>query len=381
MIKKKSNYLLLFGLLFSIFLFPKDVFASENYTTCEELGELSFCPTIDSSQSLIHQAKRLDISYMNLLIDGVEYKSYFLYSDNKKLGFRKGDFNTDSYGFSLTQGDPMLSVFELHLGDWIWYEDGMSSVYGGWFEFDDILQQFPYFSLIKNSTNTYPYVLYFTYTDDVVTRFTSVGEFQYMVPYSKRLPNAGGLTFVLAFADNNTKEALFIAAAGGTFGSDNDFYFAGTDSTGCFTPSLVGTPSYCGLSLDGKEYVPLLGTKILDDHSQNGTFNSSYFNSSLLSTIGFTSNVNLKDETGVDMNYVNSQDISNSSSSSESDFPKSLSDYIAMIPDLLGQMATAFSLVGTIFTIAMSSFPPIITAGLYSVFILGILILIIKCLK
>ena len=99
------------------------------------------------------------------------------------------------------------------------------------------------------------------------------------------------------------------------------------------------------------------------------------------STLGFTSNVDLKDETGVGMNYVNSQDISNSSSSSESEFPKSLSDYIAMIPDLLGQMATAFSLVGTIFTIAMSSFPPIITAGLYSVFILGILILIIKCLK
>lgn len=380
MIKRKSNYFILFGLLFSLFLFPKNVFASENYTVCEEQGALSLCPTVDASQSLIHQAKRLDISYMNLLIDGVNYKSYFLYADNKQLSSRKGDFDSDSYGFSLTEGDPMLSVMEMHLGNWIWYEDGMSKVVGGWFEYDDILQQFPYFSLIKNTTNTYPYVLYFTYTDDVVTRFTSSGRFEYMVPYTKKVPSSAGLTFVLAFADNNSKEALFIASSGGK-GSTSDYYFAGTNYTGCYSPSMISNSSFCGLYLDDKFYFPLLGSKILDDSSLNGSFNSSYFNTSLYSTLGFTSNVDLKDESGLDLSYVSKQDISNSSSSSESDFPKSLSDYIAMIPDLLGQMATAFSLVGTIFTIAMAGFPPIITAGLYSVFILGILILIIKCLK
>ena len=62
-------------------------------------------------------------------------------------------------------------------------------------------------------------------------------------------------------------------------------------------------------------------------------------------------------------------------------FPTSLDEVLAMIPDLFKDMANAFGLVGTIFTTAMSSFPPIITTGLYSVFILGILILIIKTLK
>lgn len=62
-------------------------------------------------------------------------------------------------------------------------------------------------------------------------------------------------------------------------------------------------------------------------------------------------------------------------------FPTSLDEVLAMIPDLFKDMVNAFGLVGTIFTTAMNSFPPIITAGLYSVFILGILILIIKVLK
>lgn len=62
-------------------------------------------------------------------------------------------------------------------------------------------------------------------------------------------------------------------------------------------------------------------------------------------------------------------------------FPTSLDEVLAMIPDLFKDLANAFGVIGTIFTTAMSSFPPIITAGLYSVFILGILILIIKCLK
>ena len=52
-----------------------------------------------------------------------------------------------------------------------------------------------------------------------------------------------------------------------------------------------------------------------------------------------------------------------------------------MIPELMSQMVSAFAVVGTIFTTAMISFPPIITVGLYSVFILGIVILIIKTLK
>lgn len=62
-------------------------------------------------------------------------------------------------------------------------------------------------------------------------------------------------------------------------------------------------------------------------------------------------------------------------------FPTTLEEVLAMIPDLFKDMINAFGLVGTIFTSALSSFPPIITTGLYSVFILGILILIIKCLK
>lgn len=62
-------------------------------------------------------------------------------------------------------------------------------------------------------------------------------------------------------------------------------------------------------------------------------------------------------------------------------FPSSLDEVLAMIPELFTNLVAAFSLVGTIFTTAMASFPPIISTGLYSVFILGIIILIIKCLR
>ncbi len=67
--------------------------------------------------------------------------------------------------------------------------------------------------------------------------------------------------------------------------------------------------------------------------------------------------------------------------SNDNIFPTSLDEVLAMVPDLFKDLASAFGVIATIFTTALNGFPPIITTGLYSVFILGILILIIKCLK
>lgn len=70
-----------------------------------------------------------------------------------------------------------------------------------------------------------------------------------------------------------------------------------------------------------------------------------------------------------------------SDNNNKNPFPTSLGEVLDMIPDLFKDLANAFGVIATIFTTALNGFPPIITTGLYSVFILGILILIIKCLK
>lgn len=113
------------------------------------------------------------------------------------------------------------------------------------------------------------------------------------------------------------------------------------------------------------------------------TFSSG--NSSVQSSSGHSYWAPVWDEDDIDFGSVDEDGSVNGIGPPKDDdsfwFPTTLEEVLAMIPELFKDMINAFGLVGTIFTSALSSFPPIITTGLYSVFILGILILIIKCLK
>ena len=113
------------------------------------------------------------------------------------------------------------------------------------------------------------------------------------------------------------------------------------------------------------------------------TFSSG--NSSVQSSSGHSYWAPVWDEDDIDFGSVDDDGSVNGIGPPKDDdsfwFPTTLEEVLAMIPELFKDMINAFGLVGTIFTSALSSFPPIITTGLYSVFILGILILIIKTLK
>ena len=60
--------------------------------------------------------------------------------------------------------------------------------------------------------------------------------------------------------------------------------------------------------------------------------------------------------------------------------PENLGELVASIPSFLKDFAAAFSLVGLLFTSLLNSFPSFVVVGLYSVFGIGVLILLFKVL-
>ena len=80
-------------------------------------------------------------------------------------------------------------------------------------------------------------------------------------------------------------------------------------------------------------------------------------------------------------------DFSSSSSSSnnkkynEFNTPTSLDGFIKKIPEMIKTLAASFSLIGVMITTVFDEFPPLIVTCLYSTFLLGIIILILKALR
>lgn len=72
---------------------------------------------------------------------------------------------------------------------------------------------------------------------------------------------------------------------------------------------------------------------------------------------------------------------SDSSSKNNFSFPNSLDGFISMIPDMLKTLAASFSVIGLMITTVLTDFPPLIVTCLYSTFLLGIIILILKALR
>lgn len=69
------------------------------------------------------------------------------------------------------------------------------------------------------------------------------------------------------------------------------------------------------------------------------------------------------------------------SSKSDSVFPNTLEGFISMIPDMIKTLAASFAVIGTMITVVLTNFPPLIVTCLYSTFLLGIIILILKALR
>lgn len=383
MIKKKSNFIILFGLLFSIFLFPKDVFA-ETYS-CLDPGDSKLCMSDNYSKSAIALAEKNSVNFLYLNIGNTKYKAYFFRGSSGSSGY--SNFDLSVTGLSLLRFDNNLDKLT---GNWMSYgpvfDPKSERADSGFIAYDDIQHYLPYFQLYE-SAGLFKYTLFFTYTDDVLVTFDSRDSsmpFVEAVPISESTSNELlAMTFVSLYVDDEDKIILF--GLYDAFSNDIENYFV--ESFLLRSDGSIGAGNF---QIGDKYYTTILRPRWAFADTSHPVFDYPVvYTEDNISKIfsnknKFTSNSNLVDSDGNSVDYNYKQDISNNSSSNPvSDFevPTTLGEVLAMIPNLLSEMVSAFAVVGAIFTTAMAGFPPIITVGLYSVFILGIIILIIKTLK
>lgn len=383
MINRKSNFIILFVLLFSIFIIPKDVFA-ETYS-CLEPGDSQLCMSDNYSQSAIALAEKNSVNFLYLNIGNTRYKAYFFRGSSGSTAYSSYDLS--NIGISLLRFDNNLDKLT---GNWMSYgpvfDSKNSGSNSGFIAYDDIQQKLPYFQLYE-SAGLFKYTLFFTYTDDVLVTFDD-GDlsrpFTVAVPVSEDTSNELlAMTFVSLYVDDEDKIILF-----GLYDNMPDTYNNFFVNNFLLRPDgSIGAKNY---KVGDKYYTAIMRPRWLFADSSHPTLDYSviYTDDNISNIFSnknkFTSNSNLIDSDGNSVDYNYKQDISNNSSSnpvSEFEVPTTLGEVLAMIPKLLSEMVSAFAVVATVFTTAMAGFPPIITVGLYSVFILGILILIIKCLK
>lgn len=367
MIKKKSNYLILFGLLFSIFIIPNNVFAEPTNNRACDWNSFSCIDEVDIT-GLGEMVTRVDnLSYLNLKIGADTYKAYFFYGYND-VEVMNSKFDISNLGLHKVVPEDDSKFTEDYLKNLysIYFKNGGSS----FLQYDEIVSKLPYFTLYK-ADKAAQYVITFSYSDKIMLRLSGDStRVEQRIPLSSDLPNKlGSLTFFSNYLNKEDKIIIFNLSV--NLPSDpmyqyDDMFFTISDSTDQFT--LNGVPYYQTIEF----------SRYFDSSKYLNGFDSLLNNDNF-----FTSNSNLFDSSGNNLDYLNKQDISNSGGNNGNGFevPSDLGDILDMIPKMLADMVSAFSVVGTIFTTAMFSFPPIITVGLYSVFILGILILIIKCLK
>ena len=367
MIKKKNNYLILFGLLFSIFLIPKDVFASSNRACSLDERPCMAENYVNMVGDLAQQVE--DLTFLNLEIGDTVYKAYFFYGYDD-LEAMDNWFDISDVGLSLVKPTNPYDTLE---GNSFLFNKLFSSSVPGFFSYEDLYSKLPYFSLFKADRYA-DYVLVFSYSPNFMLytdESYTTPQLLLKVPYSSDIKNnLAAITFSSIYKNDSDKVIVFSfdAEISSTPNSQfTDMFFCQHNAA---YPFILNDLEYFNVNNFSKYFD---GNNYLES-----------YDSLLSNDLKFSSNSDFIDSNGSKLDYSNFQDISNSSSSNalaEFGVPTSLEDLLLMIPKMLKQMVSAFAVVGTIFTIAMSSFPPIITVGLYSVFILGILILIIKCLK
>ncbi len=346
----KNSYLFLFSLLFSLFMMPKDVFAS-GY---EDV------PLDDASQVFDYVSGKtgsIKVSYLNFPLLNVTEKPkfYFSYVYDGANSSSAIYYDENVFGIQLKYYSP-LHPFHTNY----WHSGRGEAGQLGAFDFNDILDKYPYYIVFKDYKGVY-YINFF-HTDDIIIELGGVTseDVSYPVPlfYVKKVeknPPALAISFKEIYNSNNTY--LFNSyTLNSSYGS-------------------VIKASNLDIEQNGVIYRPVYDTDIM--LSSDTTLDS------FLSSSDFYSNCSIKDTAGQDLDYTNKVDISNSSSSS--DFgdlaPKSLGELIASVPGLIADLFSSFTLIGILLTYGLNSFPPVITFGLYTVFIMGIVILVVKCLK
>ena len=383
MIKMKNNYLFLFGLLFSLFIIPNNVFA-QSYS-CPNPKDSTLCMSENHSKSAIALAEKNSVNFLYLNIGNTKYKAYFFRGSSGSTAY--SFFDLSNIGISLLRFDNNLDKLT---GNWISYSDVFDSKSqgsnSGFIAYDDIQQRLPYFQLYESS-GIFKYTLFFTYTDDVLVTFDDNDDY---TPFTVAVPISESnshdllaMSFVSLYVDD--KEKIILFGLDDNVSNEHPNYFV--ESFSSPTSGTLGAKNY---KVGDTYYTAILRPRWAFADTTHPTLDYSviYSNDNISNIFSnkskFTSNSNLIDSNGNTVDYTYKQDISNNSSSnpvSEFEVPTTLGEVLAMIPELLSEMVSAFAVVGAIFTTAMASFPPIITVGLYSVFILGIVILIIKTLK
>ena len=358
--KIKSNFIFLFLIIFSIFIIPSNVFAEvSSNSACS--GTYPCLNEVDSTGLGNFAVNTENLSYVNLKIGSQTYKAYFFTGTSDSSYLETSKFDVSSIGFEVMipkDKTKFTDTLEKDLYE-VFFSHGC-----GFLNYEDIVSSLPYFSLYKADLH-FDQIITFTYTDTIMLRKYG-NSIDQLIPYSSDLPfNLAALTFGSVYKNDSSKVIVFSLI----------------DNVNLRDSSMVFT---------WEDYLHYTTVDNIPYHylaSFNNYFDSSLHDDSLSDILSnnlyFSSNSNIVSSSGEHLDYSNYQDISNSGSNNPSSFdiPTDLGDILAMIPELLSDMVSAFSVVGAIFTTAMNSFPPIITVGLYSVFILGILILIIKVLK
>ena len=351
---KKS--LLFFGLfLFSVFLIPGGVFAYQG-------PDLSYC--YDVNYHLFYGNPYLGISS----------------SDNEDFARVLRKFGDRVDGRKDDESDMSLSKFNYFSNsdfkkNFVFYSncvdvrklglnfDGLE-IYGftgTLLDYKDLLKQFPYYYYYK--TKTLPYegesinIEYFIFS---VTDNITVSKLE-------NLDGIPGTTLRLSFpnADSKVKE-------------NKPLYLVFTKVRDGQSFSLFNLQSFNIASspdtLPGGTAIPLSEDIDLKDLGSLPNFNS---NMNFIDDKGNT----IINDTYKENDFSSTSSSSNNKKYNEFNTPTSLDGFIKKIPEMIKTLAASFSLIGVMITTVFDEFPPLIVTCLYSTFLLGIIILILKALR
>ena len=326
----KKQHFLIFIFLFSILLIPKDVFADY-----EELDS-------KETSSVLEVFSENSSKFSGLIMNSNDFSSkhFFLYFTANK----NNAFVSDYFGFTLNDA-------------------GDSSV--GYIPFDNLLNSFPYYLTFTDYLDRRYF--FFFYDKDVylANRAYTIRDTQSGADYNG----------IAIYIKHKEKAPSALAMSFRQIGvlNNNYLYNAYTyDSTAQEYGLVRGNQL-----VNSVYYDRILGDFGVDYSSLEDFINSDSFYSN--ATIHDINSSNIDNE----LSYSNSLDISNSATNSQFGelAPKSLGELIASIPHIITELFAAFSIVGVLFTSVLATFPPVITFGLYTIFTLGIVILIIKTLS
>ena len=323
----KKQYFLIVIFLFVVLLIPKDVFA--DYEELDSEKTSSVLNTVSDSS---------EASGLILSLDDVSTTHYFIYyTENSNFSFP-----SDNYGFSLVGIDNY-----------------------GLIQFEDLLNVFPYYLTFTDYLDRRYF--FFFYDKDVylANRAYTIRDTQTGADYN-------GIAIYIKHKEKAPSALAMSFRQIGLLGSDYLYNAYTYDSTAQEYGLVRGNQL-----VNSVYYDRILGDFGVDYSSLEDFINSDSFYSN--ATIHDINSSNIDNE----LSYSNSLDISNSATNSQFGelAPKSLGELIASIPHIITELFAAFSIVGVLFTSVLATFPPVITFGLYTIFTLGIVILIIKTLS